>query len=172
MLFNRKGMSLMSATVHALGRPAAAHPPLARDSRAAPPPVPSDLAWLVDVGALAQCRALLSGHEFAAAGSPRTSQLALLDVPLPYEQFCRSHFAAVRRLHPDMSWDDACPAYAIALSAHAVLCDALDEERERQLERHWTLIRGGSRLDWPQARGLVADGCSALTRLDPLAMHR
>lgn len=164
----------MSATVHALGRPAAIRPSLPRRSRAATPAPspPSDLAWLVDVGALAQCRALLSGHGIDTGTRSRPGALALLDVPPAYEQFCRSHFAAVRRLHPELSWDDACPAYAVALSVHALLCDALDEERERQLQENWTRIRGGSGLDWSRARALVADGCSALARLDPLAMRR
>jgi hypothetical protein len=93
-------------------------------------------------------------------------------VPAAYAAFCRSHFATERRLHPEMSWEDACPAYAVALSAHASLCDKLDAEAESRLAQHWENIRGGSRLEWRRAAQLVADGCSALTRLDPLAMRR
>lgn len=131
--------------------------------------------WLLDLGALARCRSLMSGHEVAQT-SPGDALTAIhqssMDVPVAYDQFCRSHFASVKRLHPELSWDDACPAYAIALSAHAVLCVALDEGREAQLELNWPLIRGQSNLAWSQARPLIADGCSALARLDPLAMHR
>lgn len=161
----------MSATVHSLGRHPAPRLPPQRPSRAAAPSSApaADLAWLVDVGALARCRALFSGH---GPGGAAPAQQSLLDVPPAYDQFCRSHFASVRRLHPELRWQDACPAYAIALSAHAVLCDALDSGREAQLAEHWLQLRGDSRLDWRQARSLVADGCSALARLDPLAMRR
>ena len=132
-------------------------------------------AWLVDLGALARCRALFAGqvppppalHEDNLRGLQ-----SLLEVPIPYDQFCRSHFASVKRLHPELSWDDACPAYAIALYAHAVLCEALDQGREQLLEAQWPRLRGQSTLEWPQARALIADGCSAMARLDPLAMHR
>jgi hypothetical protein len=93
-------------------------------------------------------------------------------VPPAYEQFCRSHFASVKRLHPELQWSDACFAYAVALSAHAVLCTAIDEEHERRLAQAWPRLRGESRLEWQQASRLVADGCSALARLDPLAMRR
>jgi hypothetical protein len=163
----------MSATVHALGRINAPRAPLPRASRAAAAPRPpsGELAWFVDVAALANCRALFSGHEALVDGFA-SGQLALLEVPVAYDQFCRSHFASVQRLHPELAWEDACPAYAVALSAHAVLFDALDEEREAQLAANWLQLRGQSGLDWQQARSLVADGCSALARLDPLAMRR
>ena len=131
--------------------------------------------WLVDVTALARCRALFANHGAAdgsQAGDSRSSHHSLLDVPADYDLFCRTHFASVRRVHPELTWEDACPAYAIALSAHAALCVSLDDERERQLELHWDRIRGQSGLAWSQARALIADGCSAMNRLDPLAMHR
>jgi hypothetical protein len=162
----------MSATVHVLerspsGRASTLRAPRPTIARS----VPGDQAWFVDVAALAQARALFAGHEFPLADLGGRHQ-ALLDVPPAYDQFCRSHFASVKRLHPDLEWIDACHAYAVALSAHAVLCDALDEDCERRLAEHWPRLRGESRLDWRQARGLVADGCSALARLDPLAMRR
>lgn len=161
----------MSANSQALGRLHSDTLPTApRLPRPAAPRLVAG-AWLVDMHALAHCRALLSGHETAAPG-PSFTQQALLDVPPAYEQFCRSHFASVRRLRPDLTWEDACPAYAVALSAHAVLCDSLDVEREQLLAQDWERIRGNSRLDWRQASSLVADGCSALARLDPLAMRR
>lgn len=163
----------MSATVHVLGRPASARPiPLRSPRTSVARSVPSDHAWLVDVGALAHCRALFAGHDFVAGAQAEGAPQALLDVPEAYEQFCRSHFASVKRLHPEFEWADACFAYAVALSAHAVLCDALGEEHERRLGEAWPRLRGESRLEWAQARGLVADGCSALARLDPLAMRR
>jgi hypothetical protein len=64
-------------------------------------------AWLVDVGALARAAPCSAGHEPRAGGA--RAQQALLEVPPAYEQFCRSHFTSVRRLHPDMRWEDACP---------------------------------------------------------------
>jgi len=162
----------MSATIHALGRLNTFRPAVpSRRTRAPLPPAAAPAnAWLVDVGALAQARALLSGHEMITTSKHR--EQALLEVPVAYEQFCRNHFTSVRRLHPEMTWDDACPAYAVALSAHAVLCDAIDAAREQLLADNWPLIRGDSRLEWRDARALVADGCSALARLDPLAMRR
>ena len=129
--------------------------------------------WPVDAQALARCRALLSGHGAAREDvSAQADAERLVDVPPAYESFCRSHFAAVRRVRPELDWNDARPAYALALAAHAVLCEALDDEREQLLAAHWERLRGGSRLDWSRARPLLADGCRALNRLDPLAMHR
>ena len=162
----------MSATVHAFERPLHGRASPVRAPRpAVAQVVPLEHAWLVDVAALAHCRALFSGRELPIS-VPRGSQQALLDVPPAFEQFCRSHFASVKRLHPELEWSDACLAYAVALSAHAVLCDALDEDCERRLAEAWPVLRGDSRMEWRQARGLVADGCSALARLDPLAMRR
>jgi hypothetical protein len=132
-------------------------------------------AWLVDVAALAHCRAVLLGHleqlELHALGR-RAPVLAPMDVPPAYDRFCRAHFASVRRVNPGLAWEDAYPAYAIALAAHAALVSEFDEARERLLERHWDRIRGQSHLAWAQARTLIAAGCSTLDRLDPLAMNR
>jgi hypothetical protein len=145
-----------------------------------PMPADSSHEWLVDISALVRCREILSGHHAAdpipadrpLADGQRPSQLALMDIPPAYDQFCRAHFGAVRRTHPELTWEDVCPAYAIALSAHAVLCVSLDHAYERALETNWPELRGGSALSWPQARTIIADGCSALNRLDPLAMDR
>lgn len=149
-------------------------PDRGRSTRGAMPVAEGDHQWLLDLTALVQCRELLGGRgtDTGRQGAGQASYLSLMDVPADYDEFCRSHFASVKRLHPDLTWDDACPAYAIALSAHAVLCVELDEEKSRLLELHWPHIRGQSTLDWSQAQGLIADGCSALDRLDPLAMQR
>ena len=129
--------------------------------------------WPVDLTALARCRGLLSRHGLVDPSLvDRLPNESLMDVPAQYDGFCRSHFSSVRRIHPDMNWDDARPAYAVALAAHAVLCEALDDEHEARLAANWEGIRAGSGLDWTQARLLIADGCRALSRLDPLAMHR
>lgn len=172
----------MSVTIHAFGNSRiASHranpTPFPRPSRLAPAPTPSPVddsyAWLVDLAALARCRSLLSRHAVAApSGAHALGHQSLMDVPAAYDQFCRSHFTSVRRLHPGLTWSDACPAYAIALSAHALLCEALDDGREQILQDNWVHVRGSSTLSWAQARGLIADGCSALARLDPLAMRR
>lgn len=148
-------------------------PASGRFTRGAMPAADGDHRWLLDLSALVRCRELLGGHGANDTWpvAEQASYLSLMDVPPEYDDFCRSHFAAVKRLHPELTWDDACPAYAIALSAHAVLCVELDEEKSRLLERHWPYIRGQSTLDWAQAQALIADGCSALARLDPLAMQ-
>ncbi len=96
----------------------------------------------------------------------------MMDVPGAYDAFCRAHFASVRRIHVGLSWEDAMPAYAVALSAHAVLCKMLDDGHEQLLAASWQTIRGNSQLTWQQARPLVGDGCRALDRIDPLSMNR
>jgi hypothetical protein len=172
----------MSAHVHQLFAPTRL--PLERakplgSGRALRAPVPArgpdySQRWVVDLTALARCRAIFAGHLGAQAldESIRPSQLSTMEVPPAYDAFCRAHFASVRRTNPGLSWDDACPAYAIALSAHAVLCVALDAGVEQRLQHCWPGIRGESTLTWEQARPLIADGCSALNRIDPLAMQR
>jgi hypothetical protein len=173
-----QGIAEMSASLHTLNFPPrpGGRPPARPGAGPSLAPVASEpAAWIVDQTALQHCRALLLGHgaEFELrALERRAPMLVPMDVPPDYARFCRSHFASVRRLHPELSWDDAVPAYAIALSAHAALCVALDEAREALLERHWDRIRGDSTLGWTRARPLIAAGCSALDRLDPLAMHR
>lgn len=151
--------------------------PASADAGQVPPPGQAGAfddrrQWPVDSHALARCRALLSGHGFGAELQGPGPRDRLIDVPAAYESFCRNHFASVHRLHPELRWEDARPVYALALSAHAVLCEVLDDEREQLLASHWDRLRGGSRLDWSRARPLLADGCRALDRLDPLAMHR
>jgi hypothetical protein len=148
----------------------------AASARAVVTALPGDgTAWMVDAAALEHCRAVLLGRheqlELSLLGR-RTPQFVPMAVPDAYDRFCRAHFSSVRRLHPTLEWDDASPAYAVALSAHAALCVDFDEQQERLLERHWDRIRGGCKLSWAQARPLIAAGCSALDRLDPLAMHR
>ena len=159
----------MTASVQPLRAPSR----IAASLRSPPLDAPdlSQRQWPVDARALARCRALLSGHGSVPARAEAEGE-RMVDVPPAYESFCRSHFASVRRMRPELDWDDARPAYALALAAHAVLCEALDDEREELLASHWEGLRGRSRLDWPRARPLLADGCRALNRLDPLAMHR
>jgi hypothetical protein len=143
--------------------------------RPAPAPADAEHEWLVDLGALVRCREILSSkgaeaaHDDAWQKPGRQSPMA---IPPAYDHFCQAHFGAVKRMHPELSWEDVLPAYAIALSAHAVLCVTLDHQVEDSLERHWPELRGDSKLSWPQARTIIADGCSALNRLDPLAMDR
>ena len=133
-------------------------------------------SWLVDLTALAHCRELLtrSGESMPISASAERppSHLSFIDIPFAYDQFCRTHFTSVKRLHPEIAWDDACPAYAVALFAHALLCVELNAEREKLLEQHWPRICGQSTLVWQQARSFIADGCKALARLDPIAGSR
>lgn len=127
----------------------------------------SGLSWQIDSRALARCRELFT-HGSLPPSDGSDTLLTFIDVPSGYDAFCRAHFAAVRRLRPDMRWEDACQIYAIALFAHALLCVELDDEREQLLERHWPQLRGSSELPWNRARPLISDGCRALARLDPI----
>jgi hypothetical protein len=132
----------------------------------------SGVPWQIDSRALARCRELFARGELHPSDGASESFHTFIDVPFAYDAFCRAHFTAVRRLRPDMQWDDVCQIYAIALFAHAQLCVELDEDREQQLERYWPQIRGASQLPWSRARPLISDGCRALARLDPLACSR
>lgn len=132
-------------------------------------------SWLVDLIALARCRDLFArtvAMDPAAIDQPVASHLSFIDVPTAYDNFCRTHFSSVKRLHPELCWEDVCPVYAIALIAHSTMHTELSENRENQLSLHWPQIRGQSGLAWSQARSLIADGCKALSRLDPLANAR
>lgn len=169
----------MTATVQphvgALRAPYRASSPLSAVLRS--PPLASvvdegDHRWSVDAGTLARCRALLSRHAGASVVPAAPVGDRQVGVPPAYENFCRTHFTSVRRLHAELTWDDARPVYALALAAHAVLCHALEDGHEQLLAPHWEQLRGTSRLDWSRARPLLADGCRALDRLDPLAMRR
>jgi len=151
--------------------------PVSRTGRLAgisahPMPPPSH-QWPVDLTALARCRALLTGHgSIDPSLANQIPHVVMMDVPGAYDAFCRAHFASVRRMHSNLSWEDAMPAYAVALSAHAVLCKMLEDGHEQLLAASWQTIRGNSHLTWQQARPLVGDGCRALDRIDPLSMHR
>jgi hypothetical protein len=132
-------------------------------------------SWLVDLIALAHCRELFAGTrsaEHLSVDHSTTGHLSFIDVPVAYDNFCRTHFGSVKRLHPEISWEVVCPVYAIALIAHSMLHVELSEDREKQLDLHWPEVRGQSTLAWSQARSLIADGCRALARLDPLANSR
>jgi len=130
-------------------------------------------SWPIDLIAVAYCRELFARNGLSELRPGNDGHyLSFIEVPAAYDDFCRAHFTAVKRLQPDFVWDEVCQIYAIALFAHAMLCVELTGERERQLEQHWSRIRGQSKLSWAQARPLVADGCRALARLDPIASPR
>lgn len=61
------------------------------------------------------------------------------------------------RLHPDVAWDDACQAYALAAATHPDYGGRLDLDAESRLEAHWEHLRGDSRLDWSIARTLLRE---------------
>lgn len=61
------------------------------------------------------------------------------------------------RLHPDVAWEDACHAYALAAATYADHGGQLDLETEGALEAQWEAVRGESDLDWSIARTLLRE---------------
>ncbi|MEL1266243.1 hypothetical protein [Pseudoxanthomonas putridarboris] len=61
------------------------------------------------------------------------------------------------RLHPEMSWEDACHAYALAAATHPDYGGQLDLDAEGELENQWELLRGDAGPDWSIARTLLRE---------------
>jgi hypothetical protein len=95
---------------------------------------------------------------------PRIDTQAIPSRSAPaFDKFCRTHFAAVST-HPGKT-----PVrYTIT-----VVRGAVHHFRPAASSNwhHWDACVQSS-LEWALARPLIADACSALHRMDPLAMRR
>lgn len=74
-----------------------------------------------------------------------------------FAAFSANDFRRRARLHPDVAWEDACHAYALAAATHPDLGGRLDLNTEMQLEAHWQHLRGDSDLEWTMARTLLRE---------------
>lgn len=82
-------------------------------------------------------------------------------IPTPYERFAAEHFRSLNE-REDLTWTDACPAYALAYLTHTAYGPALDPSAAWELELQWDELRGTSGLDWPEALGIVREAWAYL----------
>jgi hypothetical protein len=91
--------------------------------------------------------------------------LARPHLPAYYDDCCRRHYLAVRLRFPDTCWDDVAPLYAMIAAIHQPGVTKLPASCARALETHFPILRGGSRLDWPQASQVFEEIWGRLTSL-------
>ncbi len=77
------------------------------------------------------------------------------EIPKDFEAFGRQDYQRRIRLHPDLAWNDACRAYALALATHASHAGRTDVEADGELEMRWDTLLGAPAAAWPLARLLV-----------------
>ncbi|MGN6225071.1 hypothetical protein [Pseudoxanthomonas sp.] len=83
-----------------------------------------------------------------------------------FEAFSRQDFQRRIRLHPDLAWNDACRAYALALATHASHGGRIDAEVDAELEMRWDLLPSPPNADWSVARGLILGAWRWLSQRD------
>ena len=89
-------------------------------------------------------------------------------IPPAFEAFAAEHFRALNE-REDLSWSDACPAYALGYLTHTAYGPALDPDEAWELEAQWDELRGTSALDWPEALSIVREAWAYLAiRKTPL----
>ncbi len=81
----------------------------------------------------------------------------MMSIPEDFEAFSMADHRRRSRLHPDLDWADACPAYALALATHDAYGGRLSLSVDDELEAQWDELRGGSTMDWPVARLIVRE---------------
>jgi hypothetical protein len=86
-------------------------------------------------------------------------------LPAYYDDCCRRHYLAVRLRLPDTCWDDVAPLYTLIAVIHRPGVAKLPASWTRALETHFPILRGGSRLTWPQARQVIEEMWERLTSL-------
>lgn len=77
------------------------------------------------------------------------------DIPENFEDFSRQDFQRRLRLHPDLAWNDACRAYALALATHASHAGRTDADVDGELEIRWDTLPTPPVAAWPLARVLI-----------------
>jgi hypothetical protein len=81
----------------------------------------------------------------------------MMDIPQDFEAFSRADHQRRARLRPQLAWQDACPAYALALATHDAYHGRLSLSADDELEAQWDELRGGSSMDWSVARVIVRE---------------
>lgn len=74
-----------------------------------------------------------------------------------FEAFSAADYGRRVRLHPEVEWDDACSAYALALASYDTHDGMLDLSAENELEAQWEALRGPSEISWPVVRIIVRE---------------
>jgi hypothetical protein len=74
-----------------------------------------------------------------------------------FETFSAADYGRRVRLHPEVAWDDACSAYALALVSYEAHEGMLDLSTEHELEAQWETLRGASEVRWPVVRTMVRE---------------
>jgi hypothetical protein len=77
--------------------------------------------------------------------------------PNDFEAFSAADYGRRVRLHPEVAWDDACSAYALALASYEAHDGMLDLSTEHELEVQWEALRGPSEVRWPVVRTMVRE---------------
>lgn len=81
----------------------------------------------------------------------------MMAIPEDFEAFSHADHNRRARLRPDLAWQDACPAYALALATHDVYHGRLSLSADNELEAQWDELRGASNMDWTVARMIVRE---------------
>lgn len=74
-----------------------------------------------------------------------------------FEAFSAADYGRRVRLHPEVAWDDACSAYALALASYEAHDGTLDLTTEHELEVQWDELRGPAEVSWPVVRTMVRE---------------
>lgn len=74
-----------------------------------------------------------------------------------FEAFSAADYGRRVRLHPEVAWDDACSAYALALASYEAHEGTLDLTTEHELEVQWDELRGPAEVSWPVVRTMVRE---------------
>lgn len=81
----------------------------------------------------------------------------MMDIPDEFEAFSKADHLRRARLRPQLAWEDACPAYALALATHDAYQGRLSLTADDELEAQWDDLRGASNMDWTVARVIVRE---------------
>lgn len=81
----------------------------------------------------------------------------MMDIPDEFEAFSQADHRRRVRLHPELAWHDACPAYALALATHDAYHGRMSLSADDELEAQWEELRGNSSMDWTVARVIVRE---------------
>lgn len=87
--------------------------------------------------------------------------------PTDYEDHFQRNFRSAPYYRSDYDWNDYAPAYRYGYSTYGQHRGRDFDEIDDQLGSEWDRNRGGSRLDWADARHAVRDGWHHIERALP-----